>query len=202
MPLNARQLSQQSHIATSHCLDLDHFPPNRRFSVAPAADEDLPFLVAMTAQHIPGLKGTYQVVERVQKYSRSVLALRSNEKIVGCFAALFLNREGFAHLLNGGLSVADPSHSHLARSDETAAAIYIWAICCVSGMGAGATGNVMQWLRQDEFARADLYARPSTPKGKAFMIRSGFQPLAASEVNSLWIYRRTACIGENIWRTQ
>jgi hypothetical protein len=75
-------------------LDLDHLPPNRRFSVAPADDEDLPFLAAMTARHIPTLQGTYQAIERVQRYSRSILAIRNKDELVGCFAALFLNHEG------------------------------------------------------------------------------------------------------------
>jgi hypothetical protein len=60
-------------------LDLDHLPPNRRFSVAPADDEDLPF-AAMTARHIPTLRGTYQAIERVQRYSRSILAIRNKDE--------------------------------------------------------------------------------------------------------------------------
>jgi len=46
-------------------------------------------------------------------------------------------------------------------------------------MAVGAAGNVMQWLKQDSYARADLYAKPSTLKGNAFMIRAGFTRLQA-----------------------
>ena len=185
MPLNA----EQSFFAISRRLILDHLPPGREFSVAPAADKDLPFLAAMTARHIPSLRGTYQALEHVQRYSQSIFAIRNSNELVGCFAALFLNDSGFEQLLDGGLSVADPSQAHLARPGETAAAIYVWALC-LPGMAAGATGNIMQWLRQDEYAGANLYARPTTPKGKAFLIRLGFHPLATSEENSFWVYRR------------
>ena len=135
-------------------------------------------------------KGTYRALERVQHYSRSILAIRNRHEIVGCFAALLLNHDGFERLLDGGLNVSDPSQSHLVRPGETAAAIYVWALC-MTGMTAGATGNVMEWLRHEIYAKAELYARPSTPKGRAFLIRLGFHPLAASEPNSLWVYRRT-----------
>jgi hypothetical protein len=186
MPLNA----QRSIVAPSQCLDFDHIAPNRRFSVAPAADQDLPSLATMTARHIPGLRGTYQAFEQVQRHSHSILAIRNKDKLVGCFAALLLNGGGFEHLLRNSLSMAHPSPSHLARPGETAAAIYIWALCA-PGMAVGAAGNVMQWLRQDMYVRADLYARPSTAKGKAFMIRAGFQPLPGSGANAIWVYHRS-----------
>ncbi len=185
MPINA----EQSFIATSQRLDLDHLPPSRRFSVAPAADEDLPHLATMTARHIPSLQGTYLALERVQRYSHSILAIRNRHELVGCFAALLLNHAGFEHLLDGCLSIADPSQSHLVRPGETAAAIYVWALC-IPRMAVGATGNVMQWLRQTTYARADLYARPGTPKGRTFMSQAGFRLLSGSEAKSLWVYRR------------
>jgi len=94
-----------------------------------------------------------------------------------------------ARLLHYSLSIADPSPEHLARPGETAAAIYVWAVCA-PGMAVGAAGNVMQWLKQDSYARADLYAKPSTLKGNAFMIRAGFHPLAGTEANSIWVYDR------------
>lgn len=186
MPSNARR----SNIAASQYLELDQIPPNRRFSVAPAADEDLPCLATMTARHIPSLQGTYQALEQVQRYSRSILAIRYKQELAGCFAALLLNDRGFEQLLHQSLAIANPSQSHLARPGETAAAIYIWALCA-TGLAVGAAGNVMQWLRQAEYVRADLYARPSTPKGKAFMIRMGFHPLADPGASAIWVYRRS-----------
>jgi hypothetical protein len=171
--------------------DLDRLPPNPKFSVAPANGEDLSYLGKMTARLIPGLQGTYPAFEQVHRHSRSILAIRNRHGLAGCFAALLLNGCGFEHLLNGDLSVADPSRSHLVRPGEPAAAIYVWALC-VPRMAVAATGDVMQWLRQSMYARADLYARAGTPKGKAFMIRAGFHPLSGSKVKSLWVYRRPA----------
>jgi hypothetical protein len=185
MPLKA----QKCFIAASQCLDLEHMLPNPRFSVTPALDEDLPGLATMTARHIPGLKGTYPALAQVQRHSRSILAIRNRQELVGCFAALLLNDSGFARLLQNSLSIADPSQEHLARPGETAAAIYVWAVCA-PGMAVGAAGNVMQWLKQDSYARADLYAKPSTLKGNAFMIRAGFHPLAGTEANLIWVYDR------------
>lgn len=186
MPIDA----QPPYIACSQCLDLDHLRPNRRFSATPAAKEDLPYLARMTAQHIPCLQGTYRALERVQRHSRSVLAIRNRQELVGCFAALLLNDSGLEHLLHGSLSIADPSRSHLVPPGETAAAIYVWALC-IPGMAVGAAGTIMHWLRQDTYVRADLYARPGTPKGKAFMIRAGFHPLADTNENSIWVYCRS-----------
>lgn len=163
--------------------------PNRRFSVSPAA-ADLPFLAVMTAGHIPSLQGTYQGFEQVQRHSQSILAVRSKDQLTGCFAALLLNDGGLDGLLRGSLSMACPSPSCLVRPGESAAAVYIWALC-IPGIAAGAAGNIMQWLRQEPYVRADLYASPRTPKGKAFMIRGGFKPLEGSSASSLWVYRRS-----------
>jgi len=125
MPLKA----QKCFNAASQCLDLEHMLPNPRFSFTPALDEDLPGLATMTARHIPGLKGTYTALAQVQRHSRSILAIRNRQELVGCFAALLLNDSGFARLLHYSLSIADPSPEHLARPGETAAAIYVWAVC-------------------------------------------------------------------------
>ena len=105
MPLKA----QKCFNAASQCLDLEHMLPNPRFSVTPALDEDLPGLATMAARHIPGLKGTYTALAQVQRHSRSILAIRNRQELVGCFAALLLNDSGFARLLQNSLSIADPS---------------------------------------------------------------------------------------------
>jgi hypothetical protein len=185
MPLS----TTQSFVPVSQPPDLDHLPPSPRFSVAPAANDDLPFLALMMARHIPNLKGTYPAFEQVHRHSQSILAIRNRQGLAGCFAALFLNDGGYEHLLDGSLSIAEPSQSHLVRPGETATAIYVWAFY-MPGIVAGSAGNVMQWLRQSMYARADLYGRAGTLRGKAFMIRTGFRPLAGSEAKSLWVYRR------------
>ncbi len=169
--------------------DLEVLPQSQRFSVGPAADADLPELATMLAAHIPDLQGTYLAFEQAHRHSRSILAIRNSNGLVGCFAALFLNHGGFERLVDGSLSIVEPSQSYLVRSGETAAALYIWAIC-MPKMAVSATGNALDLLRQDAYAKADLYARPGTPKGKTFMIRVGFQPLADSDGKSLWVYRR------------
>lgn len=170
-------------------LTLDLLPPSRRFSVGPATNEELPYLTTMTARRIPGLQGTYPAVERVHRHSRSILAVRNGQELVGCFAALLLNRGGHEALLEGTLSFGEPSQSHLVRPGEKAAAIYVWAVCGLR-MAMGASGNIVQWLRQSMCAEADLYARPFTPKGKRLMIRAGFQPLPGTGTISLWVCRR------------
>jgi hypothetical protein len=65
MPLNA----QQSFIAASQCLDLDQ-PQTGDFLSRRRDDEDLPFLAAMTARHIPTLQGTYQAIEGAAVFPR------------------------------------------------------------------------------------------------------------------------------------
>ena len=178
---------ERSFSAPAKRSDLEILPESQRFSVGPAADSDLPELATMLAAHIPNLQGTYLAFEQAHRHSRSILAIRNSNGLVGCFAALFLNNGGFERLVDGSLSIVE--QSYLVRPGETAAALYVWAIC-MPKMAVSATGNAFDWLRQDAYAKADLYARPGTPKGKTFMIRVGFQPLADSDGKSLWVYRR------------
>jgi hypothetical protein len=170
-------------------LDLDRLAPSPELSAAPAGEMELPDLVMLAARRIPSLQGSLRAVEQVHRYSRSILAVRTRHELVGCCALLLLNQSGIEALLDGSLSIAEPSQSHLVRAGETAAAIYIWALC-TRRTAVAAIGNAMQWLRQPMYARADLYARPATPEGKKLMIRAGFQALLGPEANSLWVYRR------------
>jgi hypothetical protein len=103
--------------------DLDVLPQSQRFLVAPAADADLPELATILAAHIPNLQGTYLAFEQAHRHSRSILAVRSSNGLVGCFAALFLNHGGFERLVDGSLSIVEPSQSYLVRPGETAAAL-------------------------------------------------------------------------------
>ncbi len=175
--------------APSKRSDLEGLPQSQRYSVGPAEDADLPELARMLAAQIPDLKATYEAFEQVHRQSRSILAVRTSNGLVGCFAALFLNHCGFERLIDGGLSIAEPSQFYLVGPGETAAALYIWAVC-VPKMAVTATGNAFDWLKQDAYASADLYARPATPRGKTFMTRVGFHPLPDCDGKSLWVYRR------------
>ncbi len=156
MPLNARQLFAAP----------TRFPGLGSFSAKPA------IFGRARGRRRPPLSGhadrpahsgpqrNLRALERVQHYSRSILAIRNGHEIVGCFAALLLNHDGFERLLDGDLNVSDPSQSHLVRPGETAAAIYVWALC-MTGMAAGATGNVMEWLRHE------ICARRNSTRGQA-----------------------------------
>jgi hypothetical protein len=184
-------MAEQSFVAKHphFRLDLERLTPSPEFSVAPAGEVELLYLVTMAALRIPSVRGSLRAVEQVHRHSGSILAVRKRHELAGCFATLSLNQSGTEALLDGSLSVAEPSQSHLVRAGETAAAIYVWAVCG-HRMAVAAAGNVMQWLRQPMYARADLYARPATPEGKKLMIRAGFYPLVGTEPKSLWVYRR------------
>lgn len=176
--------------APAHHWLLDNLPISRRFSVSPAAVEDLPFLMALTARHIPGLTGALDAARRAHDHSASILAVRDQRGLVGSYAFLFLNRNGLEALLDGDFPIASPDTRLLAGAQEQAAALYAWAMC-LPGPVVGAMGNIMALLRRPAHARADLYARPATPKGEQFMIKTGFRPLAdARTAPALWAYRR------------
>jgi len=167
---------------------LDDFSPHPDIFIRPATEGELGPLVELAAKLIPALQGSLRAVERVQRYSGSILAISNRDETAGCFAMLLLNPLGLSALRDGRLSVADPAHEHLVPIGTNAEAIYVWSVFAVPGTARKATGNVMQWLRQDAYAKADLYARPGTLNGRAFMTRSGFRPLKSD----LWFYSRSS----------
>lgn len=178
--------------APAHHWLLDNLPISRRFSISIAADDDLPSIVELTARHIPGLRGALEAARRAQHRSGSILAVRDQRGLVGSYAFLFLNERGFEALLDGVLPVADPDPGLLCAPGEPAAALYAWAMC-LPGSVVGAMGNIMELLRRPSYAQADIYARPATPKGEQFMIKTGFRPLADARTQPpLWAYRRLA----------
>ena len=163
---------------------------SRRFKVAPAGVEDLPELMHVTSQYIPGISTTFQTILKVQSFSNSILAVRQQRGVVGSVAFLFLNQAGFEALMDARFPTAGPNTRLLAPADEKAAALYAWAMC-LPGSVVGAMGNIMEELRRPAYAEADIYARPATPEGKQFMIKTGFRPLGDAGFSSpLWIYRR------------
>lgn len=178
---------ETSHAALAQHWLLDNLPISRRFTVSSARTEDLPFLMAMTAQHIPALKGAYDDALRVHAFSNSILAVCDQRGLAGSYAFLFLNQAGLDALLEGTFPVASPDTRLLAASKERPAALYAWAMC-LPGAVVGAMGNIMHRLRRPAYAEADIYARPATSKGEQFMIKTGFRPLA--DAPGLWAYRR------------
>jgi hypothetical protein len=167
---------------------LDNLPTSRRFAASVAATEDLPFLMEMTARHIPALSGAYADVLRVHQFSSSILAARDQRGLVGGWALLFLNQAGRDAMLDGTFDVACPDTRLLCPTGQKATALYAWALC-LPGTLVAAMGNFMDLLRRPAYAEADIYARPGTPKGEQFMIRTGFYPLSDAKP-SLWVYRR------------
>jgi hypothetical protein len=148
----------------------------------------------LTCRHLPGLAANYEAVQEVHRFSKSILAVHSAEGLVGSYAFLFLSPKGLHELLAGQLSRARPSREHLVGPNEIAAALYAWAMC-LPGAVVGAMGNIMAWLRQPRYARADLYGRPATDKGERFMTKTGFCPLSGlGGSDTLWIYRREPTI--------
>lgn len=187
-----RRVPELSPAASAHHWLLDNLPISRRFSISAARAEDLPFLMDLTARHIPGLSGALDAARRVQDHSASILAVRDQRGLVGSYAFLFLNENGLSALLQGEFPIAQPHVRLLAPRGETAAALYAWAMC-LPGAIVGAMGNIMEQLREPAYARADIYARPATPKGEQFMIKTGFRPLARAGASPpLWAYRRIA----------
>ena len=95
---------------------LDSLPVSRRFEVEPADVEDMASLMEETSRHIPGLSGNPEDVLRVQRFSNSIFAVRTQRRLVGSVAFLFLNETGFEALREGGFPIASPDTRLLARA--------------------------------------------------------------------------------------
>ena len=174
--------------AWQHAFFLDELPVSSRLDVAPALPEELPAIAHMISEYIPNIKGNFAAFKRVHAYSDSILCVKVDEEIVGCFACLFLNRVGLCRLLEGSLSMSQPEEASLARAGERASAIYAWAICLPT-IGLESMGNIMRWLCNPEYTRVDIYARPTTPKGAQFLKKLHFRPVAD------WVKDRSLLVG-------
>jgi hypothetical protein len=189
MPITS---SADGGAALLHRYELEFMPASRRFDIHVAEEHEIPALVELTASYLPAIEEAVPALRRVQRHSRSLLAVKAQGKLVGAFGLLTLNERGFRQLLDGKICVTNPDINCLTQSFEYADAIYAWALC-LPGHAAGAVGNLMKWLRRSSYMDADIYACAGSDDGDRFIRKTGFRQLPQTlNGNPIWVYRRRA----------
>ncbi len=187
MPVRTQEIRDDAEM---HRFELEFLAASRRFGAHVASEDELPALVELTVQHLPGVAKASQAIFEVHRKSSSVLAITRNAELVGGAAVLALNKLGFEALLDDRLSVANPDLSLLCGPNEAVTAIYAWALC-VPGPVVAAMGQIMDWLRQPRFIGRDIFGCPGSIGGQHFMRKIGFQSLGQTLGGQpLSVYRR------------
>ena len=168
---------------------LDALPRTDLITVQAVTSEQLGELAAMARREIPGVRASErELAEFLRHDPNSIFVLCRGGKLLGGIAFLYLNCAGLDALLLEEFNLNDPPRKYLARPDEPAAAIYVWALVA-QGRGAIGLGNVAQVLRGPRFHAADYYAQPSSPQGSALLGALGFEPVPSFQPD-LWRYQR------------
>jgi hypothetical protein len=171
----------------------DELRASAKLEVRPAFGEELPELARILHELIPDLIAPFTSFCEVHSFSKSIYAVRSGSSLVGCFACLHLNSDGLKGLLNGSLSMSEPSRACLAECGAEVEAIYAWAWALRPPTnGIRAMGNLMAWLQRSEFSHAELYARPMTDKGLRFVAENlNTRPVdTGTKYQGLWVSTR------------
>ena len=169
------------------CDDLASLPACHVPAV-PARPAQVASLTRLAARSIPTLSADRPVVERVHQYNpESVWAVTAGEdREIGVFAMLILNRSGLRALLADDFDSANPDLGRLVKPGEEAAAIYLWAIV-TPGLAIETFRIVSRWLQSPTAQSAGIFARPTTKAGLRLSVRLGFEPIPEL---SLYCFRR------------
>jgi len=168
---------------------LDALPRTERVIAQPVTSDRLGELAALARREIPGVRASeHELAEFLRNDPESIFVLCRGRNLLGGIAFLYLNCAGLDALLLDEFNLSDPPRRYLARPDEEAAAIYVWALVA-QGRGAIGLGNVAHAMRGPRFRTADYYAQPSSPQGRALLAALGFTP-APSFQPDLWWYQR------------
>ncbi|CCD88113.1 conserved hypothetical protein [Bradyrhizobium sp. ORS 285] len=168
---------------------LDALPLTEMIAAHPVTPDLLGELAALARREIPGVRASErELAEFLRHDPESIFALCRGKRLLGGIAFLYLNCAGLDALLLDEFNLNEPPRQYLARPDEDAAAIYVWALVA-RGRGAVGLGNVAHAMRAPRYRAADYYAQPSSAEGRAFLGALGFAPLASFQPD-LWWYQR------------
>lgn len=157
----------------------------RAITVALAADEELPRVIALVAAEFPELPIDERAVADVHQLSRNILAIKADGDVVGGFAALLLNGAGKAAMIDGSLQMARPPLHLLTRPGEHVEAAYVWMFVG-RRYGMAARPEILRWV----YARApnvNIYGRPINKILMRLHSRDGVAPIF--EGSPLWVLR-------------
>ncbi len=144
--------------------------------------------------------GSKELPSGVSRHERVDTALRRNkhnaylfwqgDTLVGLYAMLMLTPIGLERLLLGEFDSSKPDPICLTTSDETPAAIYMWATVA-RGLASEGIRHMSQILQSRQFRKANLYSIPNTEDGVRFNRISGALPVNC-QTPGLYRYIRLA----------
>lgn len=169
--------------------ELDRLSPSSAIDVNLATREQLADLVAMARREIPGVNATEAgLAHFLSDDPESIFVFQRAGNLVGGIAFLYLNCRGHDALLLDDIDLKNPGHEFLARRDQEASAIYVWALAG-HGRAVAGLGSVAEYLRRPRFIGADYFAQPATKAGRDLLIAIGFGPIPSFQPD-LWCYER------------
>jgi hypothetical protein len=183
----SKKIKERGTLAARH--DFDALPSSSEIRVRPAHRDELNALADMANRLVPGVQITEPILRRYFELDPdSILTFSRPGTLLGAVAFLYLNNSGHDALVLDSMCLTHPDSELLARDSEDVSAIYVWAI---AGRGRAmlGLGNVSRHLSQPRYARADLYAQPSSDDGRNLMIALGFEPTPSFQPE-LWRYER------------
>ena len=184
--------------AGMHRADFDDLAliPARRIEAAPATFAELDGLIALAGRLIPPLAAAAPAIHRVHRRNpNSIWAARREGTAVGVVALLILNQAGLDALNSGSLDTTEPSVEWLASAEESAEAIYFWAVA-TPGFAVESLRSISRWLTAPRYALADLYTRTTTPSGTRLTVNLGFKMIP--ELGLYWFQRHCNRREENV----
>jgi len=169
--------------------ELDRLSPSSAIPVGLARRGHLSGLVAIARREIPGVNATEAgLAHFLQEDPESIFVFQRGGHLLGGIAFLYLNCRGHDALLLDEVDLKNPNREFLARADEEASAIYVWALAA-HGRAVVGLGNVAEYLRRPRFKNADYFAQPATTAGRDLLIAIGFRPTSSFQ-SELWCYER------------
>ncbi len=156
--------------AQSHRFDLEYLPVSRRFDVAVATSDEIAILAQFTAKYLPAVESAKSALSAVQEKSKSLLAIKTRNKLVGCFALLSLNDRGLEQLLSGQLWTAKPDLDGLTVPDERASAILVGRFV-LQGMALGRLEILWSGFAGHHMSIATFTRGPAPPMEAVLLAR-------------------------------
>jgi hypothetical protein len=167
----------RDHAAKTQRREFDHLGRiNRPGTVVERVEHsDIPDLLAFAGREIPVLSSACEAVATVvDRNADSVWVFRRGGKAVGIYSMLHLSADGLEALLLGELDASRPNARLMVPTGGAPAAIYKWAVVAPRTAITGICA-MSRLLQGENYAAANLYARPTTPQARPLMANLGFE---------------------------
>jgi predicted GNAT family N-acyltransferase len=163
------------------------------------SEEIIADLVVKARLSIPGLATASEAIKVHRHNSACIMALARKSRFdpaapagEGFFAMLPLNKVGMELLALDALEATRPNVKCLSRPGERPEGIYLWAMFA-PGSGAAGMALFMERLSSEQYTGLDIYARPVTAEGSAFLKNLGFiddTEIGQTRAPHLWKFSR------------